>query len=506
MLQSIIDDTIEYIEDKEIEEYDKGKEVSLFEMEIFGIKMILAVGMVKNFFKSKNILYVPVYVIVSKDNVEKIGYYEFYSNSISEILDADGDLDLSIMEGPLLFDYVDGDYLFNLLKKSPFLKEFTLEEEAFLNELAGEESKEVNPPDDEVDGESKKGEEKDDVAGDVIINNVEQIDNIEKIITENNGTFNPKIFQKVKLMYKKELKSSVITSSSNWLQKHFKNKNFNIVDNEGGGDCFFATLRDAFKSIKINASIGSLRNILAELMTEKNFNLYKEQYDLFELEIQKLIQEEGTLAVRKKNLKKTYETFKLELNEIKKRKDRDELKKASAQKKSIQKENDYLKKRFSEIKVEKQNAIQNMREFDFMKNIKTIEEFKDIVKTNKYWADSSAISYLEEAFNIKIIIVSEDSYRRGDYDNLITCGDMVVDKIITRNYYKPKYYVIVIHTGNHYKLLTYKDKRIFSFYEIPYGNLSKIKETCGKHITESSDKKTLYDYIPIFNTYLRAGN
>ena len=147
-------------------------------------------------------------------------------------------------------------------------------------------------------------------------------------------------------MYKKELKSSVITSSSNWLQKHFKNKNFNIVDNEGGGDCFFATLRDAFKSIKINAAIGSLRNILAELMTEKNFNLYKEQYDLFELEIQKLIQEEGTLAVRKKNLKKTYETFKLELNEIKKRKVRDELKKATAQKKSIQKENDYLKKDF----------------------------------------------------------------------------------------------------------------------------------------------------------------
>ena len=46
-----------------------------------------------------------------------------------------------------------------------------------------------------------------------------------------------------------------------------------------------------------------------------------------------------------------------------------------------------------------------MREFDFMKNIKTIEEFKDIVKTNKYWAD---FQYFlpEEAFNIKIIIVS----------------------------------------------------------------------------------------------------
>ena len=83
---------------------------------------------------------------------------------------------------------------------------------------------------------------------------------------------------------------------------------------------------------------------------------------------------------------------------------------------------------------------------------------------------------------------------------------MVLDKITTRSYYKPKYYVIVVHTGNHYKLLTYKDKRIFSFYEVPYGILSQIKDICGKHITESSEKKTLYEYIPMFNTYLRAGN
>jgi hypothetical protein len=514
MLQSVIDDTIEYIEDKDIDEYDRGKEVSLFEIEIFGIKMILALGMIKNDFKSKNILYVPVYVIISKDVVEKIGYYEFYNSSISEILDSDGDLDVSMMEGPLLFEYVDSDYLFNLLKKSAFLKEFTLEEEAFLNELAGEDSKNTlgdggkggeEKGGQGTGGEEKGGEEKGDDE-DGVVDNVEQIDNIDKVITEHDGSFNPKIFQKVRAMYKKALKSSVVTSSSNWLQKHFKNKNFNMVDNEGDGDCFFSTLRDAFKSIKVNVSVVSLRNILSNLMTENNFKTYKEQYDLFELEIQKLLEEESALSVRKKKLKQTYDKFKLDVSEIKKRNDRDEIKRAAKLKKNIKTENAYIKKRTSELVVEKKNAMTNIKEFNFMKNIKTMDEFKDIVKTNRYWADSMAIAYLEEAFNIKIIVVSQDSYSRGDYANLITCGDMVLDKITTRSYYKPKYYVIVVHTGNHYKLLTYKDKRIFSFYEVPYGILSQIKDICGKHITESSEKKTLYEYIPMFNTYLRAGN
>ena len=72
MLQSILDDAIEYIEDKEIEELDKGKQVSLYELEIFGIKLVLTIGNINNEHKSKNILYTPVYLVVSKDSIEKI--------------------------------------------------------------------------------------------------------------------------------------------------------------------------------------------------------------------------------------------------------------------------------------------------------------------------------------------------------------------------------------------------------------------------------------------------
>ena len=37
------------------------------------------------------------------------------------------------------------------------------------------------------------------------------------------------------------------------------NETYEILDNEGGGDCFFAVLRDAFKTVKIDTSVKAIR-------------------------------------------------------------------------------------------------------------------------------------------------------------------------------------------------------------------------------------------------------
>ena len=50
-------------------------------------------------------------------------------------------------------------------------------------------------------------------------------------------------------------------SDSQWIEMYMNNNNYGIKDNPGHGDCFFYTIRDAFKSININATVKN-KNVL----------------------------------------------------------------------------------------------------------------------------------------------------------------------------------------------------------------------------------------------------
>ena len=65
----------------------------------------------------------------------------------------------------------------------------------------------------------------------------------------------------------------------NWIQNHYKNNFFTILDVEANGDCFFATIREAFKTMGITITVELLRNILSNTVTEEQFKTNKELYD-----------------------------------------------------------------------------------------------------------------------------------------------------------------------------------------------------------------------------------
>ena len=78
MVLSKITDEISYQELKTIDENDKGRDVSMYEINLFKIPTVIALGEIKYTFVEQNILFVPVYLVVDTDNkIYQIGVYEF---------------------------------------------------------------------------------------------------------------------------------------------------------------------------------------------------------------------------------------------------------------------------------------------------------------------------------------------------------------------------------------------------------------------------------------------
>jgi hypothetical protein len=103
-------------------------------------------------------------------------------------------------------------------------------------------------------------------------------------------------------------------------------------------------------------------------------------------------------------------------------------------------------------------------EFKFMKNVDSIDQLREVVQTTAYWADNYAISILERELNMKFMIFSELNYNENDLNNVLQC----TSSIPTTDEFSPDFYVFTTYSGNHYRLVTYKNKRLFRFSEIPY--------------------------------------
>ena len=489
MVLSKIIDGISYQELKTIDENDKGRDVSMFEINLFKIPVIIALGEIKYTFIEQNILFVPVYLVVDTSNkIYQIGVYEFPSQKLENLKDEDGDLDISSIDGPLLYSFINKPYIEKCMKNETLVPDYDSgdeegddeepeedEEEEELEDLDGD----IDVDEDEVEGdESKKG-----------LKNPPPV-LVELHIEDDDDDFSQKGEQekdekKERKKYKKPGKSE-----SQWIEHFMNNNNYSIKDNPGHGDCFFYTIRDAYKTINMDASVKKLREVLTNEVNDAVFKTYKEKFDMVDKELKTLSRQIPNDKKRKAKLAKEYNKL---AKEVKKEKDvptkKDKTQKAKEMKKTHKELGAQLKVKERELKY----AEDNYKDIKWFKNIKTKEQLITKMKTCDFWADIWAISTLEIGLNTKFIILSSDEYRRGNYGAVLRCGDFVPESIEQKKYFKPKYYVIIEHTGNHYKLITYKDKHIYRFHDIPFGMRRRIVEKCMK-----SKGKSLFNYIPKF--------
>jgi predicted NAD-dependent protein-ADP-ribosyltransferase YbiA (DUF1768 family) len=467
MVFSKINPSLEYDESSKIEKVDHNFESLVYPIEItyyddFGkprereLTIVFGKKNTKHQ-KKENVLFFPIYLVVDDTATSKIGLIEIESEHENDILDQNGDIDPEKIPEPLLFSFANEDFFREQISDRGFYTK-TAEE---MEEM--EETEEPQKTDLEMENESNR---KDlfsvptakfqsvsvAIAQDAIFNNDAET-KMPPMLTEETQTM------------AEELRSEFVESpNSAWIAHFMENNEYKIQDNEGGGDCLFAVVRDAFEQIGKRTTVEKLRTLVADAADDELFQQYRDVYLSMENSI---IENNKEIEASEKIIKHLKHTINEQMMELTKEEHKDLVQQA--------------KQNREKIKQLKENNIDNQRflheNFGFMKNIDSLAKLKEYIKTSSYWADYWTISKLEELLNFKFIIFSEEAYDDDALDGVLNCGDFS-KTIAEKGKFSPNYYIMTSYTGNHYKSVIYKKKRLFLFSEIPYDVKKLILNKC----------------------------
>jgi predicted NAD-dependent protein-ADP-ribosyltransferase YbiA (DUF1768 family) len=447
MVLSKLNKDVSYPELKSVDSGDLKMEANLYQLEINGVDVIIAVGNSKNTFENKNILFFPIYLVKYNNKVIQIGVYEIKASDYITYLDDYNNLDVEKMDEPLIYTFV----------SSEMLNKLRLQPDVPLRRIEGADE------DNEYDEENEENEDNEDNKNGIEYNEFYEIPDARKdIFVLTTGVPIPAELNEESQQKAKDYREKYHQEPNDtWVQKFMKNKNFFIIDNEGGGDCLFATVRDAFSNIAQQTSVNKLRRKLSDEADEATFQGYKEQYDMYNTS---LLSDTNKI----KELEAQYISLKQKFASII---DRNEQKLITENAKRVKEEHDKLVK-------EKKITTEILKEYKFMKGVDTLEKFKSKIRKCEFWADTWAISTLERILNIKLIILSSESYKNGDIKNVLNCGQLNDNILENKGIFIPEFYIIVEHTGNHYKTIGYKKKMIYKFKELPYDIKTMIADKC----------------------------
>ena len=457
MVRSKLNPDVNYREFKQLERDDADYDATLYEIELLGKEIRIAIGRGKT--DKKGIIYYPMYLINTDDRVVKqIGVFEIRADQASDVLDDDDDLDIDKLPHPLIYSFVTAAMLEadSRGKKAPIVLEkeeviAALEEEVIpaLEEV-------IAAPEDQPDQQDQQGDD------DALRSKMKALalppqtkENAEAEHTE----------------YKKQ-------PDQPWIQTHMQNNHFGIMDNEGGGDCLFAVIRDAYRSRGKYVEVPELRRKLAAEATEDVFQNYKEKHTMTADAIESTSAEMRTLVAANAKLKERLERT-------------TEAKEQQA----VIAESRRNAAQFKRLKAEVALSKELLQEFHFMKHVNTLEDFREMLKSCAFWADTWAISTLERVLRIKLIILSSERFHAGETGGVLQCGQLNDRVLEDQGTFEPEFYVMTEHTGSHYKLVTYRGEALLTFREIPYDIKVMVTEKCMEHNAGP------YNLIPQFRTF-----
>jgi predicted NAD-dependent protein-ADP-ribosyltransferase YbiA (DUF1768 family) len=537
MVRSRLDSSINYPELKSLDPLDTEEhnyKAPLYEASVLGINTIIGIGQVNNTFISKNIVYIPIYLIKNDKVISQIGVYEMMQDTIPSLLDDEDEINPEKAPPPLIYSFVTKSliqkavYIPKNLEDKPKPKLKPIEKEktssrpasaiavvskslASASAAVGSENEDTDS-DDEFMKAAIRASLIDQVPADVPLKS--EIPRIPVQTVEQ--------FEADKGRYKRN-------KDQPWIQSYYENNYFQTVRNPGGGDCFFYAICQAVRSIDSDTDISviKLRRMLSAAVTENEYRVYRDIYDQISKEIS--------------DLNSKYQENMTQNDELK---ERLAGAKSILEKREIKALSTTLLSECEEIKLQVRDAKENLELVRFMKGVKSLSDMRSIILTSDYWVDEWGISALEFLLNFKFIILSQRDYNGNNRKpfteiNVINCGlqsdkntkdaivrtrdkmhaqgdaqgdALVVQPVETREtgemakssskedyQFNPDFYIIFSHTGMHYELVTYRNVAMFTFAEIPYCVKLQIATRClqGKSLNGN------YSHIPQFVLFMK---
>jgi hypothetical protein len=476
-----------YEENRQLEQEDIDIESPVYQISIYDKTFLIAIGKERKLIQKKNTYYFPIYLLNKIHVQSQIGAFQYESSKdtmedrIKPFLDGSGDLDVNRLGDPIFYSFANYDY-FDVLTNTItpiLLKELEanyieqksskskLEDEEIEQEQEGEEPRPFELTEEDIRPPSESEAKPSKVLKDGLFT-------INKT-----GLSIPHLSEENKEIAKDKKEAFVESRTSKWIEKYMKNNNFDIVETLSNGDCLFDTIRLAYEQIGYITTIQKLRALIAKEVTKDRFLQYRELYNSTLAEIKDTDQQLRKMVAENKNLKERLASLS--------QTDKVRRKEIIEQANDIKKQHDILKKKQIVNK-------EFLEEFKFMAHIDSVDKFREYVQTPAYWADDWAIEILEYELNIKLVIFSEEDYEEDDDNNVIRCT-LANQAIKDSDIFTPDFYIFTTYSGSHYRLITYENKRIFTFREIPYDVKSMIIIKCME------SNSGLFAKIPDFSSW-----
>ena len=459
MVVSRLNKNITYKELSRLEKEDALKQSILYELEIENaqipkVNIVIAIGNARVNYETYNpgVVYFPIYFVTKKRTALQIGVYEILKNELYKFVNKENKNDINdiknyrLFEQPLLWSWIDNSFIIENR-----LPPIVVENKEDDSDDDNDEEEENDSDDDKEKGKQRGGRSP---AVEYVIPEYRK-----DIFTLMGDVRGPELLKEET----KEIADLIKRENDlNWISKFMKNENYDISDK----DNFFHAIQSAFEQIGQQTFEKKLRKKLGDSkFIESYFHRQKMKYN----ESMKYYQQTQK---------------KLEIEERKKEEYKKELKQKKATATKLQdfeiKEYNRLKKEIELLTIQKNELKTLKKEFEYMRTIDSVEQMKDYIMSKNYSIDEYTLSFLEKLLKVKFILFSEDSNRENDLKGSIDCG--IKDETLSK--FQPEYYILLEFSElkNKYSLVSYKNKKIFTFKEIPYDLKNIISYKCVENV------------------------